>query len=58
MTDSAADTSMAGGPDSPSPRAGWEPPTLTFLGDARTLTEKGNPVGPDDVSGGAGDESP
>jgi hypothetical protein len=48
---------MEDGTGSPAQRE-WQPPTLRLLGDARTLTMKGNPAGPVDTSGGAGDTSP
>ena len=58
MTDSARDMSTAGQADSPPAHKEWRAPTLTLLGDARTLTMRGTPAGPVDTSGGAGDTSP
>jgi hypothetical protein len=58
MTDSVRDTPRTDGVDSSPTQKEWQPPTLTVLGDARTLTMKGNPAGPLDAGGTAGDTSP
>lgn len=58
MKDSMGEHPTARDAESPPAEHEWRAPKLTLLGDARTLTMKGNPAGPLDSGGTAGDTSP